>query len=50
MTDRERMIKGLTENGFEVSVIGNTIQWTNPSWTTIVWFDEDGKVIKSERA
>lgn len=49
MTDKERMIKKVTEAGLEVSVIGCTIQWSNPNWTTICYFDENGNFIKSER-
>ena len=50
MTDKQRMIEGLRTAGFEVTEIGNTIQWTNPNWTTICYFDENGKLVKTEKS
>ena len=50
MTDRQTMINGLKTAGFEVTEIGNTIQWTNPNWTTICYFDENGRLVKTERS
>lgn len=49
MTDKARMLNSLRANGLEVSEIGNTLQWTNPSWTCIAHFDENGKFVKNER-
>lgn len=50
MTDKERMIEGLKRNGFEVTVTVSTVQWTNPNWTTIAWFDENGQFVKTTRS
>lgn len=50
MTDKERFINMARANGLEVSVIGNTVQWTQKltKKTRINWFDDNGKFIKAE--
>ena len=49
MTDRERFLNSLKANGLEVREIGYTLQWTNPSWTCVAYFDAEGHFIKQER-
>lgn len=49
MTDKERFYNNAKAHGLEPSIIGNTVQWTNASWTVINYFDENGKFVKSER-
>ena len=48
MTDKERALKHMRELGIEVSEIGNTLQWTNPHWTCIAYYDAEGHYIKME--
>ena len=50
MTDKERFYNNAKANGLEPTIIGNTVQWTNPAWTVIHYFDEDGKYVKTEKA
>lgn len=49
MTDKEKTIANLKKNNIEASIIGCTVQWTNPNWTCIAYFDENGKFVKMER-
>ena len=49
MTDKERFKSNIINNGLEVSEVDNTLQWTNPNWTCIAYFDENGKFVKMER-
>lgn len=49
MTAKEIVKKGMTNKGFEVSEIGNTLQWTMASGQTcIMWFDANGDHVKTE--
>ena len=49
MTDKERIKRGATEKGMEVSEIGNTLQWTMTNGKTCVhYFDENGRWIKTQ--
>jgi hypothetical protein len=49
-TDKERFFEKALEKGLEPSIIGNTVQWTNPSWTVINYFNEKGEYVKTERS
>jgi len=49
MSAKQLMIEGLKKNGFEVSEVGNTIQYTNRAGRTVVtWFDENDRPVKCE--
>lgn len=49
MTDREMCLANVTKRGFEVSEIGNTLQWTMANGKTCVMFyTENGEWIRTE--
>lgn len=49
MSDMERFIKSLRENGLDPIIGERTIQWTNPNWSVVAWFDENGKFLGQTR-
>ena len=49
-TDKERFFEKAQKEGLEPSIIENTVQWTNPSWTVIHYFNEKGEYVKTERS
>lgn len=49
MTDKERWINRLIESGLEPTVTEYTVQWTNPNWSVIAYFDKNGKFVTQEK-
>lgn len=49
MTDREKVLNGAKNRGFEVTEIGCTLQWTMASGKTCIqYFAENGSWVKTE--
>jgi hypothetical protein len=49
LTDMEKFYNSAKEKGLEPSIIGNTVQWTNPVFTVIHYFDANGKYINTKK-